>query len=78
MSYIFNRIRSITVYKLTYSQQKRCCSGYGPLPNCPRKLLLIDLQNITIIIIIIIINIMVHQFSNLQFLMCYKYGMLSS
>ena len=75
MSYIFNRIKKITLYKLIYSQQKRCCSGYGPLPNCPRKLLLIDLQNITIIIII---KYMVHPFSNLQFFMCYKYGMLSS
>ena len=51
MSYIFNRIKSITVYKLIYIQQKQCCSGYGPLPNCPRKLLLIGLQNIIIIII---------------------------
>ena len=75
MSYIFNRMMSITVYKLIYSQQKQCCSGYGPLPYCPRKLLLIDLLNITITIII---KYIVHQFSNLHFLMYYKYGMFSS
>ena len=44
----FNRSRSITLYHLTYSQQKRCCSGYGPLPNCPRKIHVIDVQNIII------------------------------
>ena len=73
MLYVFNRIKSKTIYKLIYRQQSQCCSGYGPLPNCPRKLFLIDLLNITIII-----KYMVQQFSNLQFLMCYKYGMLSS
>ena len=69
----FNRIKSKIRYKLAYRQQWQCCSGYGPLPNCPRKLFLIDILNITIIF-----KYMVHQFSYLQFLMWYKYGMLSS
>ena len=74
MSYIFYRIKSKLRYKLTYKQEWQCCSGYGPLPNCLRKLLLIDLLNITIIII----KYMVQKISNLQFLLYYKYGMLSS
>ena len=48
MLYFFNRIRSKTIYKLTYIQQWQCCSGYGPLPKCPRKLSVTDLQTITI------------------------------
>ena len=24
--------------KSIYGRQLRCCSGYGPTPNCPRKL----------------------------------------
>ena len=28
----------MTQYTLTYSSQLQCCSGYGPTPNCLRKL----------------------------------------
>ena len=46
--FAFNRSRSITLYHSTYSQQKRCCSGYGPLPNCLLKIYVINVQNIII------------------------------
>ena len=30
---------SNTVYYTSYHAEKYCCSGYGPLPNCPRELI---------------------------------------
>ena len=28
-------------YKVTYNRQLQCCSGYGPISNCLRKLYLL-------------------------------------
>ena len=31
----------MTLYATTYNYEMRCCSGYGPKPNCLRKLYLL-------------------------------------
>ena len=37
--YILYSTGTNTAYHTTYHVEKYCCSGYGPLPNCPRELL---------------------------------------
>ena len=37
--YIIYSTGSNTAYRTTMVAKKYCCSGYGPLPNCPRELL---------------------------------------
>ena len=31
----------MALYTTTYNQELQCCSGYGPKPNCLRKLYLL-------------------------------------
>ena len=44
----------------TYNHEMRCCSGYGPKPNCLRKLyLLLCMQNIMILTKLICSNLQI-------------------
>ena len=40
MCVLYYRSRTLTQYERTYNLQLQCCSGYGPKPNCLRKLYL--------------------------------------
>ena len=51
----------MTQYKVTYNLQMQCCPGYGPKPNCLRKLTHIVKSSCKHIIIIVF-----YQHSNLQ------------
>ena len=41
MFILYYRSRSVTLYSTAYNQKLQCCSGYGPKPNCLRKLYLL-------------------------------------
>ena len=41
MCVLYYRTESVTLYERTYNLQLQCCSGYGPKPNCLRKLYLL-------------------------------------
>lgn len=41
MFVLYYRSRTMTVYTTTYNHEMRCCPGYGPKPNCLRKLYLL-------------------------------------
>ena len=38
MCVLYYRTETVTLYERTYNLQLQCCSGYGPKPNCLRKL----------------------------------------
>ena len=38
------RTDTLTKYYLTYRETKSCCSGYGPIPNCLRKIFVVNVH----------------------------------